>query len=566
MYRRTRHHLLAALLAWAMVLSVTAQDLGAIGKEKPVRINGSLSVMGGPYFYSGDGTPRNEPFWWNTTGAVTLSLYGWQVPVSFNVGSQQRTWTQPFNRYGMSPYYKWAKLHLGYRSIRFNPYTMAGVQFFGAGVELEPKGFRFAAFYGRFNKPVAQDTLASIAPRPAYERTGYGVKVGVGNRRNYFDVMVFQAEDDTTSIPEVVSNDPASAPKQNVALGVSGRLTLGKRITWQFDAGGSAMNEDLRAPAIVATDVPASLQGIFNPRLGAKLLLAGHTSLTYAYKIFSLRGEVKQVDPDYRSLGAYYQAADLRAITVAPSLRLWKNKLRLSGSYGQQQDNLSGRKMATSVRRIGSANVSWNPSRTYGADINLSNYGIEQQAGLRALSDTFRVAQVNRSMTLSQRYVRTNSHRTFTISLTGGLQQLQDLNPYNTFVTAENEVIYGNLFLNRTRNADNLSVNGGINFSRNTSAISSYILVGPTFGISRTMARQRLTGALSASWNAALQDGANAGNTVNANTTWQYRVTAMHRFQLTVNGLLNSTTFVASREFTEIRLLAGYVFVFQPKT
>jgi hypothetical protein len=169
-------------------------------------------------------------------------------------------------------------------------------------------------------------------------------------------------------------------------------------------------------------------------------------------------------------------------------------------------------------------------------------------------------------MTLSQRYVRTNSHRTFTISLTGGLQQLQDLNPYNTFATAENEVIYGNLLLNRTRNADNLSVNGGINFSRNTSVSSTYILVGPTFGISRTMARQRLTGALSASWNAALQDGANAGNTVNANTTWQYRVTAMHRFQLTVNGLLNSTTFVASREFTEIRLLAGYVFVFQPKT
>ena len=96
------------------------------------------------------------------------------------------------------------------------------------------------------------------------------------------------------------------------------------------------MNEDLRAPAIVATDVPASLQGVFNPRLGAKLLFAGHTSLTYAYKIFSLRGEVKQVDPDYRSLGAYYQAADLRAITVAPSLRLWKNKLRLSGIPPQQ--------------------------------------------------------------------------------------------------------------------------------------------------------------------------------------------------------------------------------------
>lgn len=559
-----RYLLLLTLVGQAF--AVEAQDLGSIGKEKPVRLNGSLSLMGGPYFYSGDGTPRNEPFWWNTNGSLTLSLYGWQVPVSFNVGSQQRTWTQPFNRYGMSPYYKWAKLHLGYRSIRFNPYTMAGVQFFGAGVELEPKGFRFAAFYGRFNKPVAQDTLAAIAPRPAYERTGYGVKVGVGSRRNYFDLMLFRAADDTTSIPSVVSTDLANAPKENVALGVSSKLSFGRRVTWQFDLGASAMNEDVRAMEIMDTDVPANVRGIFNPRLGAKLLFAGNTSLTYSYKAFSLRGEVRQVDPDYRSLGAYYQAADLRAITMAPSIRLWKNKVRLGGSYGQQEDNLSGRKMATSVRRIGSANISWNPSRTYGMDVNFSNYGIAQEAGLRVLSDTFRVAQVNRTIGLSQRYMRTDAHRTLTVSLTAGLQQLQDLNPYNTYASTENEVFYGNLFISRTRNADNLSVNGGFNFSRNATAISEHMLLGPSVGLSRTMAKQKLSASFMAAWNMALQDGRNAGHTVNANSTLQYRLSPMHRFQLSVNALFNSTTFVASREFTEVRLLAGYVFVFKPKS
>ncbi|HRD52288.1 MAG TPA: hypothetical protein PKY96_06535 [Flavobacteriales bacterium] len=555
------------LLAFAaLAIRAHAQDLGAIGKEKPFRVNGSLSLLGGPYFYSGDGAPRNEPFWWNSTGALTLSIYGWQVPVSFNVGSQQRSWTQPFNRYGMSPYYKWAKFHLGYRSIRFNPYTMAGVQFLGGGVELEPKGFRIAAFYGRFSKPVAQDTLAAIAPRPSYERTGYGVKVGVGNRRSYFDVMAFRAADDTSSIPTVVGGRLENAPKENVALGISSRLALGKRLTWQFDLGASAMNEDVRAPELSGSDVPEFTRGIFRPRLGSRLVFAGNTSLTYAYRIFSLRGEVKQVDPDYRTLGAYYQAADLRAITIAPSIRLWKNKVRLSGSYGQQQDNLSGRKLATSVRRIGSAAVSWNPSRTYGADLNFSNYGIAQEAGLQVLSDTFRVAQVNRSFTLAQRFLRTNTHRTFTITLTGGLQQLEDLNPYRTYAAVENQVIHGNLYVSRMRHADNLSVSGGVNMSRNTSAAGSHVLVGPSIGLARTMARQKLTAGVNAAWNAALQDGRSAGHTVNAGTNWQYRVSPMHRFQITANALFNSTSFVASREFTEVRLLAGYVFVFQPKS
>lgn len=546
--------------------TVDAQDLGVIGKEKkPVRINGSFSLMGGPYFFSGDGTPRNEPWWWNSSGSVTLGIYGWQVPVSFNVGSQQRSWTQPFNRYGMSPYYKWIKLHVGYRSIRFNPYTMAGVQFLGGGVELEPKGFRFAAFYGRFNKPVAQDTLAAIAPRPAYERTGYGVKIGVGNRRNFFDLMFFHAQDDTTSIPNVVGGGLANAPKQNVAIGASSRIALGKRITWQFDVGASAMNEDLRAREMIGNDVPSSVRSVFSPRLGARLLYAGSTSLTYAYRRLTLRAEVKQVDPDFRTLGAYYQAADVRSITVAPSLRLWKNKLRISGSYGHQQDNLDKRKLATSVRQIGSAGISWNPSRSYGADFSFSNYGIAQEAGLRVLNDTFRVAQVNRSFTLSQRYMRTNTHRTFTITLTGGLQQLQDLNPYGTFAASENQVLYGNLYASRIRTSDNLNVSGGVNFSRNQTALGTNMLVGPSIGIGRTMAKQKLTASLNGAWNAALQDGRSAGNAINASANMQYRLSPVHRFQFTVNALFNSTTFVAAHQFTEVRVLAGYVFVFQPK-
>ena len=176
---------------------MSAQDLAQIGKGPAVRMSGNLSVQGGPYFYLGNGQARNEPFWWMAQGNPVLSIYGWQLPFSFSLGSQQRAFNQPFNRFGVSPFYKWATFHFGYRSIRFNPYVMSGLQFLGAGVELNPKGFRFAAFYGRFAKPVRQDTLASITPDPAFRRMGYGVKFGAGSRRNYVDLMLFKAWDDT---------------------------------------------------------------------------------------------------------------------------------------------------------------------------------------------------------------------------------------------------------------------------------------------------------------------------------------------------------------------------------
>lgn len=554
----------AVLLVLFSVGSIPAQDLAQIGKTEPVRVNGSLSLLGGPYFFSGDGSPRNQPFWWSANGALNLSIYGIQAPFSFTLSSQQRSYTQPFNRYGLSPYYKWVRLHVGYRSMRFNPYTLSGLQFFGAGVELEPKGFRFAAFYGRFKKPVAQDTLASITPATAYRRTGFGVKVGVGNPRNYVDLMFFRAADDTTSIPDIGTTSNV-APKENVALGISSRITVTKQITWTLDLGTTVLNEDIRYPARTDVELPDFVTGIFNPRAGAKALFAGNTAIGYNGRTFGIRGQYKQVDPDYRSLGAFYQQSDLRAITLDPSFRLLKNKLRIGGSIGRQQDNLYKRKSYTSIRSIGSANISYNPSATYGIDLNFSNYGIAQEAGLRAVVDTFRVAQVNRAYSVSQHFSRTNKIRTLAVSLAVGLQQLQDLNPYGTFDASENDVLYGNLFVSHTRLRGNLSVSGGLNFSRNTTSFGENILIGPTAGVSQQFAGDKMIASLSATWNKALQNREPSGTTINGTGTIQYRYSAMHRFQISVNVLQNSTSFVANTQFTEVRLLGGYVFVFQPK-
>jgi hypothetical protein len=542
-----------------------AQDLGQIGNKKPFALSGSLSLQGGPYFYSGDGAARNLPYYWNSTGTVTLSLWGWQAPFSYSVGSQERTWTQPFNRYGVSPYYKWIKLHLGYRSMRFNPYTFAGLQFYGGGIELEPKGFRFAAFYGRFNKPIAQDTLGSIVPVPAYRRMGMGVKIGAGSRRTFVDLLIFRAADDTTSIPELVGNTRVT-PMENVALGLSGRVAIGPKLSWEFDLGGSALTEDVRAPILEDSSLPRFTNTLFTPRFSTRALFAGNTSLRWHARYFSMRVQYREVEPGYRSLGAFYQQTDVRSVTVEPSVRIKKGKLRLGGSYGLQQDNIRGTKITTSVRRIGSANATWNPSRIYGVDANFSNYGVAQEAGLRVLNDTFRVAQVNRVVSLSQRFTLVNKVRSWNVMLTSGFQQLQDLNPFGTFSTAENEVMYANLHIGRIRMRDNLMVSGGLNANRNRTSTGEFVLVGPSLGFSRPFAKQKLMLSLSASFNKALQEGRDAGTTVNANHTLQYRVGKAHRLQLSINALQNKTSFVATREFTEVRIMGGYVLTFQTKS
>jgi hypothetical protein len=547
---------------------LNAQDLSQIGKSKPVIFSGSVNVQAGPYLYFGDGDPRNEPFWWLVSGSPSVNVYGWQIPFSFNYGSRNRSFSQPFNRYGVSPYYKWLNLHAGYRSIRMNPYVMSGIQFLGGGVEMNPKGFRFSAFYGRFAKPIAQDTNATItaAPDAAFQRMGYGAKVGVGNRRSYFDISLVKVYDEVKSI--AILDSAALKPQDNVALGLSSRLAISKRVSFNMDLGVSLLNRDLNLVVLDTIQQLNPFPRFFQPRIGVQLLKAGNASLSYNHKNFSLKVQAKQVDPDYRALAAFYQQTDLRSLTIEPSIRLMKNKIKLSGSIGKQQDNITGRKAYTSVRTISSANLGLQPTKNYNLNLSFSNYGTAQEQGLRVVNDTFRVAQNNLSFGLSQNYTIINKLRSMNFSMNVSYQELQDLNPFGTYATGENQVWFLNMNANHIRLRDNFGLLGGVNVSHNSFYTGTYFLIGPTIGVSKPIKNDKLRTSVNVSYNKGYQSGQSAGSTLNSFATVAYQLKKAHQFNLTVNALHNSTPFVTSTggTFTEVRFLVGYTLNLQRKS
>ena len=140
------------------------QDMQGLRSQKPISIRRSLSA--GLTYYHGDGiTNRRHPFSWYLSGAPVITVYGVVMPVSLVVREQESRFSQPFNQYGVSPYYKWAKLHLGYRNIRFSNYTLGRANFLGAGVELNP-GKRLAKAI-RYWKITSRKSPAIRSSRPA---------------------------------------------------------------------------------------------------------------------------------------------------------------------------------------------------------------------------------------------------------------------------------------------------------------------------------------------------------------------------------------------------------------
>ena len=190
--------LFSAVFFTALFVLTYGQDVAEINRQQPFKINGNIGASAN--YYASNAEMASRPPWaWNLYGNFSARVYGIHLPFSFVVNQYGNSMTQPFSQFGISPEYKWAKLHLGVRYIQMSPLVFDGQSFRGVGLELKPKLFRFAGFYGKLNRKVNEDTTSGKFALPQFSRIGYGVKVGVGSEKHFIDLVYFHAKDDSTS-------------------------------------------------------------------------------------------------------------------------------------------------------------------------------------------------------------------------------------------------------------------------------------------------------------------------------------------------------------------------------
>src|SRR5690606_37630766 len=99
MRRPSRVGLSVAFVAMACA-ALPAQNLDAIGREKPVAVSGGLSLSQ-IFHTSSGGHAGRAPYSFYGTGSVNVALYGWNIPLAFTVSNHQPAFSQPFNRYAV---------------------------------------------------------------------------------------------------------------------------------------------------------------------------------------------------------------------------------------------------------------------------------------------------------------------------------------------------------------------------------------------------------------------------------------------------------------------------------
>lgn len=398
-----KHGLYIALLA-AGTTKAMAQDVEAIAKAPLATMNGGLSLNQIVTVTPGDSAARN-PYALYLAGNINFGFFGVvNIPLSFAYTNNQfnASGALPFNRFSITPSYKWIKVHAGYTSMQFSPYSLASHELFGGGIELTPdNGFKVSALFGRLQK--AGDGMAG--GEPVYRRMGGGFKVEYAGKQFDIAVNIFKAQDIPTSLPDSVT----VAPQDNLSGSINAAVNLIKNLRLGAEYGVSALNRDIRR----ATDGFRLLETAGD----VAVYHAVKTNLAYTATIGSVGATYEWVAPNYTTLGAYYMTNDYQNITANLSTAIKLFNIALDVGY--QKDNLSGQKTNTTSRMIYSGNITANIGKKWTVAANLSNiqsyvyindiYRQVTQTNEFQNLDTLNVTQLNYTVSLNSSFLLQSS-------------------------------------------------------------------------------------------------------------------------------------------------------------
>jgi hypothetical protein len=549
---------------------VVAQNLETIGQGPALKISGGLSAN--QIFYAVSGIEsRRDPYSYYLTGNVNFALYGWNVPLSFSLSNQNVSFQQPFNQYSLHPTYKWITGHIGYTSMNFSPYTLSGHLFNGVGIEATPgTKLKVSAMYGRLQKPVEPDTLIE-SNQPAFRRTGFGFKANYGDTRNFIELTTFRAADEMHSISRI-PEEQNILPQENLVFSVGGGVSIFKKFLVKAEWANSAITRDTRGDKSHLSPYN-NLGEIFTPRLTSNYYQAFKSSFSFEGVGYTLGVGYERIDPEYKTLGAYFFNNDLENITANGATALAGGKVNLSATVGSQRDNLDGSKISTMRRLVTAVNVGFVPNQNLNVAGSYSNFQTftnirSQFVDINQLTpydnlDTLNFTQISQNAMVNGNYsLPGNKDKRKSISLNLSVMKADD-------TQGEVEQNSGSIFYNANGAYSvnfvprNFTISTAFNYSLNEALDAKTKTVGPSVSISKSMLDKKLRISSSISANNTYTDKSLAGRVLSIRIQGGYSIKQKHNLNLnlvTLNRTIRKEEGLT--DFTEFTGTLGYAYNF----
>ncbi|MBF4463900.1 hypothetical protein [Flavobacterium sp. LC2016-12] len=529
-----------------------------LGKNKLINVSGGASANG--VFYSGNAA--REPFTYFLNGNINVNVAGlYNIPFSFSYTSQKFGYNKPvlMNRLSIHPSYKWITAHIGDVSMTFSPYTLAGHQFTGLGVDLTPQGkFKISAMYGRLVRSSEYDVINTELV-PTYKRIGYGFKTQYSLEKVNLGLSFFKAKDEMNSLSTPIPYELGVSPKDNAAISFETSFKLFKKLQVLTDFANSSITEDTRVTESKKAENIASMFLNSNSTTASYKALKGQ--LIYPAGKGTLGLGYERIDPNYRTLGGYYFNNDLENVTVNASQTLYKDKLSLNLNLGLQKDNLDKQKQSQMKRLVSSISADFRANQKLNFNLNYSNFQsytnsrnqfdyINQTSDYDYL-DTLNFRQVNQNAAITVNYLLKNDKRQKqAFNATFSMQDAVNQQEGKTIAGGASTYYNTGLSYIIGYPKKDLNLTASFNSTIGKLDVGDNLILGPTIGATKLFYDKKLNTSFSTSYNTSFNNGDKVNDVFNIRLNGSYIYMQKHNMGFNVISLFSSSQTVRNNDLT----------------
>lgn len=522
-------------------------------KKKPFSISGSASVSG--VYNQASDSPTNEPFLYFFNGNITLGFYDWTMPINYRYTNQGDALDYQipfkFNRLSLHPKYKWILAHIGDVSMSFSPYTFNGLQFTGGGLELTPEKYPLRASFmgGRLAKATEYDGRPQTIP--TYERWGYGTKLSYKKEDLEIGGILFFANDKANSLSVPIPDEKKIYPLSNQVY------------------SGFAKYKPVHFVEVFG-EYALSLLG--NTQSQKQDFTAYNAGINFIFTKASVGVRYEKVDPDYKTLGAYYFVNDMENITLNSSLNLFKGNVSIATSIGRQHDNLNQQKPKQSNQWVGSANINAKVTPKLSLSGSYSNFTMFTNKLINPFDrinnpqlyehpqDSINYRQVSQNTNANIAYA-INEKQNITLSYS-----------FNDVVNKQNDIVRRG-GISRFHNAgaaymvqfpeSKLSLSPSFNYSYSIVAREKTQVMGPSLTVGKAFFEDKLNTTLLGNYSIS-QSATSKGSTANAQLNVNFLPWKNHQFTLSaLQSFRNAENDTQNTSAQSTNVSVGYTYHFE---
>ena len=522
-------------------------------KKKPFSILGSASVSG--VYNEASDSPSSEPFLYFFNGNITLGFYDWTMPINYRYTNQGDALDYQipfkFNRLSLHPKYKWILAHIGDVSMSFSPYTFNGLQFTGGGLELTPEKYPLRASFmgGQLAKATEYDGRPQTIP--TYERWGYGTKLSYKKEDLEIGGILFFANDKANSLSAPIPDEKKIYPLSNQVY------------------SGFAKYKPLHFVEVFGEYALSLLGNTQSPKQDFTAYNAG---INFIFTKASVGVRYEKVDPDYKTLGAYYFVNDMENVTLNSSLNLFNGNVSIATSIGRQHDNLNQQKPKQSNQWVGSANVNAKVTPKLSLSGSYSNFTMFTNKLINPFDrinnpqlyehpqDSINYRQVSQNTNANIAYA-INEKQNITLSYS-----------FNDVVNKQNDIVRRG-GISRFHNAgaaymvqfpeSKLSLSPSFNYSYSIVAREKTEVMGPSLTVGKTFFEDKLNTTLLGNYSIS-QSATSKGSTANAQLNVNFLPWKNHQFTLSaLQSFRNAESDTQNTSAQSTNVSVGYTYHFE---